>query len=104
MSRDASPLVFPPTDPTPIFEHFRGTHGTELLVAATCHLKLFDELASSPLTWDDMKQALGLEERPLVVLTTALRAMGMLDKDSLRPDEVTPTLVHCGALAGRKEA
>ena len=75
-------LEKPSTDPTPIFEHFRGTHGTELLVAATCHLKLFDELASSPLTWDDMKQALGLEERPLVVLTTALRAMGMLTKNS----------------------
>ncbi|MGE4550715.1 MAG: methyltransferase, partial [Opitutales bacterium] len=53
----------------------------ELLVAATCHLKLFDKLASSPLAWDDMKQALGLGERPLVVLTTALRAMGMLDKN-----------------------
>jgi hypothetical protein len=41
--------------------------------------------------------------QPLVVLTTNLRAMGMLDKDSLRFGEVTPTLVHCGALSGRKE-
>ncbi|MFP6899500.1 MAG: methyltransferase [Opitutales bacterium] len=75
-------LEKPTTDPTPIFEHFRGTHGTELLVAATCHLKLFDKLAERPLTWDEMKEALGLADRPLVVLTTALRAMGMLTKNS----------------------
>ena len=40
-------LPKPSTDPTPIFEHFRGTHGTELLVAGTCHLKLFDKLVES---------------------------------------------------------
>ena len=74
-------LEKPSTDPTPIFEHFRGTHGTELLVAATCHLRLFDKLAEKPLAWNEMKQVLALEERPLVVLTTALRAMGMLTKD-----------------------
>ena len=75
-------LEKPITDPTPIFEHFRGTHGTELLVAATCHFKLFDKLAEKSLAWEELKEALGLAERPLVVLTTALRAMGMLDKDS----------------------
>ena len=74
-------LEKPSTDPTPIFEHFRGAHGTELLVAATCHLKFFDKLAKRPLTWDEMRQTMGLAERPLVVLTTALRAMGTLTKD-----------------------
>ncbi|MFP6887430.1 MAG: hypothetical protein VB997_07690, partial [Opitutales bacterium] len=74
-------LPKPSTDPTPIFEHFRGVHGTELLVAATCHFGLFDKLAERPLAWDELKEALDLAERPLVVLTTALRAMGMLDKD-----------------------
>jgi predicted O-methyltransferase YrrM len=76
-----SALYKPSTDPTPIFEHFRGTHGTELLVAATCHLKFFDKLVAKPLAWDEMKQALDFAERPLVVLTTALRAMGMLTKN-----------------------
>ena len=76
-----SALHKPSTDPTSIFEHFRGTHGTELLVAATCHLKLFDKLTEGPLLWDEMKHALELEERPLVVLTTALRAMGMLTQN-----------------------
>ena len=75
-------LPKPSTDPTPIFEHFRGAHGTELLVAATCHFKLFDKLAESPLSWGGMKRALGLAERPLVVLTTALRAMDMMEKNS----------------------
>ncbi|MGE4551330.1 MAG: hypothetical protein AAEJ57_08060, partial [Opitutales bacterium] len=75
-------LQKPSIDPTPIFEHFRGAHGTELLVAATCHLKLFEKLAEKSLAWDEMKQALNLAERPLVVLTSALRAMGTLDKNS----------------------
>ena len=101
-------LEKPSTDPTPIFEHFRGAHGTELLVAATCHLKFFDKLAKRPLTWDEMRQTMGLAERPLVVLTTALRAMGTLTKDGDRRFACTPLaaehLVDGGGFAGRKEA
>ncbi|MGC3966566.1 MAG: hypothetical protein QM775_04110 [Pirellulales bacterium] len=37
------------TDPTPIFEHFRGALGTELLTAAVAHLNVFDALAARPL-------------------------------------------------------
>lgn len=72
------PLPEPVTDPTPIFEHFRGSLGTELLVAATRHFGLFDKLAAGALGREELRDALGLADRPFVVLTTALRAMGLL--------------------------
>ncbi|MDA1046997.1 MAG: methyltransferase [Verrucomicrobia bacterium] len=75
-------LPKPSTDPTPIFEHFRGTHGTELLVAATCHFGLFDKLSDCPIARNELKEALEMAERPFVVLTTALRAMGLLEPDA----------------------
>ncbi|MBT5910533.1 MAG: methyltransferase, partial [Opitutae bacterium] len=74
-------LPIPSTDPTSIFEHFRGAHGTELLVAATCHFGLFDKLSEGPLARGELKEALELKERPFIVLTTALQAMGLLQKD-----------------------
>jgi predicted O-methyltransferase YrrM len=75
--RTALPL--PITDPTPIFEHYRGSYGTELLVAAISEFRLFDLLAERPLERAALKEKLALEERPFVVLTTALRAMGLLE-------------------------
>lgn len=73
---------FPKTDPTPVFELFRGSHATEILVAAVCHLKVFDHLAEGPLSWEDLKSRTALEERPMVVLVTALRAMGLIERDA----------------------
>lgn len=72
-------LLSPVTDPTPIFEHFRGSYGTELLTAAVAHLGVFGRLAESPQSFDELRAALGLAERPAVVLITALRAMRLLD-------------------------
>ncbi|MFP6894461.1 MAG: methyltransferase [Opitutales bacterium] len=83
-------LPKPSTDPTPIFEHFRGAHGTELLVAATCHFGLFDKTSEGPLARGELKEALELKERPFVVLTTALRAVGLLEKDSEERFIATP--------------
>jgi ubiquinone/menaquinone biosynthesis C-methylase UbiE len=80
MPRDV--LSPPPTDPTPIFEHFRGSYGSELLTAAVAHLDLFRLLDREPLDADRLGRALGLADRPVVVLTTALRAMGLLDRDA----------------------
>ena len=73
-----TPLAIPVTDPTPIFEHFRGSYATELLTAAVAHFDIFGRLAKTPLTLDDLRDALGLADRPTIVLTTALRAMGLL--------------------------
>lgn len=88
MSRDAT--IPPFTDPTPIFEHFRGTYATELLTAAVAHLGVFEKL-STPLSPAQLAESLGLESRPTSVLTTALRAMGLLTLDP--NGRLTPTAV-----------
>jgi SAM-dependent methyltransferase len=73
--------VFPRTDPTPLFELFRGIHATELLTAAVAHFNLFDRLAGAPLRIAELQKLLGLADRPFIVLTTALRAMGLIVRD-----------------------
>ena len=46
----------PQTDPSPIFELFRGSYATELLVAAVAHFDLFATLADGPLSFDDLRE------------------------------------------------
>lgn len=75
-------LTAPHIDPTPIFELFRGSYATELLTAAVAHFNLFGRLAEKPMTPPELGQALGLAERPLTVLATALRAFGLLTADA----------------------
>lgn len=77
MTRSA--LDPPRTDPTPIFEHFRGSYATELLTAAVAHFDLFGRLGGKSLTVAELGELLGLVARPTVVLSTALRAMGYLE-------------------------
>lgn len=76
------PLVAPELDPTPIFEVFRGNYGTELLTAAVVHFRVFDHLANAALTFDEVRRAINLAERPTNVLLTALRAFGLLRDDA----------------------
>lgn len=76
-----SALESPTTDPTFLFEHYRGSYGTELLTAAVAHFRLFDILADAPLSADELGARLEIAARPLVVLTTALRAMGLVEVD-----------------------
>jgi hypothetical protein len=71
-------LSVPPLDPTPIFEAFRGNYATELLTAAVAHFQVFRRLAEHPATCEELRQQLGLADRPATVLLTALRAMGLL--------------------------
>lgn len=71
----------PSTDPTPIFELFRGVFGSELLTAAVAHFNLFERLADQPQTFDELRSQLELKERPANVLITALRAMQLLNCD-----------------------
>jgi hypothetical protein len=75
------PMTPPRTDASPIFEFFRGVYATELLTAAVAHFDLFGLLAKAPLDAGSLGAALGLDSRPVVVLTTALRAMGLLRQD-----------------------
>ncbi len=76
-----SALARPMIDPTPIFEAFRGNYATELLTAAVAHFDLFGRLGHTPLSRADLAAALGLADRPCVVLTAALRALGLLTAD-----------------------
>lgn len=71
-------LPVPQTDPTPIFEHYRGAYGSELLTAAVAHLDLFSHLAHTPMSLTALRSAVGLAERPATVLLVALRAMGLI--------------------------
>ncbi|MCA9065614.1 MAG: methyltransferase [Planctomycetaceae bacterium] len=68
----------PHTDPTVIFEHFRGSYGSELLTAAVSHFGLFRLLNQQPLAFEQLQVSLHLQARPLTVLLTALRAMGLI--------------------------
>jgi ubiquinone/menaquinone biosynthesis C-methylase UbiE len=76
------PLPPPQTDPTPIFDTFRGNHATELLVAAVSHLRVFELLAAGPVAADTLRHKIALTQRAMVVLTTALRAMGLMTRDA----------------------
>ena len=83
------PLGSPVTDPTSIFEFFRGSYGTELLTAAVAHFDLFGRLAKQPRTLAELQSDLKLAERPAIVLTTALRAMQLLTKNTAAQFELT---------------
>ncbi|HEX7378572.1 MAG TPA: methyltransferase [Pirellulales bacterium] len=85
-----NPLAPPGTDPTPIFEAFRGNYGSELLTAAVAHLDVFSRLAAGPRTAADLADELGLAARPAVVLFTALRAMQLLATDAQGRLALTP--------------
>jgi SAM-dependent methyltransferase len=95
----AEPLVPPDTDPTPIFEIFRGSYGTELLTAAVVEFDLFRRLAKQPKSFDELREEIGLQRRPAVVLFTALRAMGLLTTNSEKRLSLTP-LGHEHLVAG----
>mgnify|MGYP000880152521 FL=1 len=86
------PMTPPRRDASPIFEHFRGVYATELLTAAVAHFNLFGLLAESPQDAGTLGGALGLDSRPIIVLTGALRAMGLLRVD----EHGTILAVSCG--------
>ena len=77
-----SALTKPHTDPTPIFEFFRGNHATELLTAAVAHFDVFGKLGDKALAFAELRDALGLADRAAHVLLTALRAFGLIAADA----------------------
>ena len=74
----------PDTDPTPIFEHFRGSYGSELLTIAIAHLDVFGRLDRQSASLETLGADLGLQRRPATVLITALRAMGLISESGGR--------------------
>ncbi len=83
-------LKSPRLDPTPIFELFRGSYATELLVAATAHFNVFERLSNGPLAPHVLRGQLGLAERAFAVLLTALRAMRLVGTNPAGYFELTP--------------
>jgi predicted O-methyltransferase YrrM len=96
-----SALTAPAVDPTPIFEHFRGSYGTELLTAAVAHFDVFRRLAERPRTLAELAGELGLAMRPAVVLVTALRAMRLLEVDGA--GRLVPTAIAGEYLVAERE-
>lgn len=79
---NGNPLCAPQIDPTSIFEHFRGSYGSELLSAAVAHFGVFRILNEASLDLDGLREKIGLEPRAATVLITALRAMGLVGVDA----------------------
>ncbi len=92
MSSNPVTLNAPATDPTPIFEAFRGFASTELLTAAVAEFDLFGRIArcGGALGFDELRAELGLERRPTLVLTIVLRALGLLADDDQGQIALTP--------------
>ncbi len=80
MSETQVPHTPPPHDPGRWFEIFRGSCGTEILVAAVAHFGLFAKLENGPRSFEELRSDLSLETRPLNVMLTALRAMGAVSR------------------------
>lgn len=81
-------------DPAPITRFQRAVYSSRILVAAVCHLKVFEILAKAPLPRAGFAGALGLKDRPAKVLLPALRAMGLLSISSTGFVEITPLGRH----------
>ena len=87
-------VLSPVLDPTPLFEYFRGSYGSELLTAAVSHFGLFELLSHRPMSLVEIQQELNLQRRPAIVLLTAMRAMQLLDVDKAGRYHLSGLAVH----------
>lgn len=85
-----SATILPTTDPSALFDLFRGNYATELLTAATCHFDLFNRWGSSPRSFADFCREFTLSDRAGTVLLTALRAFGLMAKTGPDAFDLTP--------------
>ena len=69
-------------DLAPITRLLRAKASSHLLVAATHHFNVFEELSRRALSIPELQERLHLKERPAMVLFPALCAMGMIEFDS----------------------
>jgi SAM-dependent methyltransferase len=83
-------LELPPSDPAPLFEHFRGAYATEMLAAGVAHFDVFGTVAREALGFDALRKRLKLARRPANVLLTGLRSMGLLALDGAQRFVLTP--------------
>ncbi len=76
----------PTTDPTPIFEAFRGSYATELLTAAVAHFNIFPLFEGGPVKFAQLRENTGLADRAAIVLLTALCGMRLLRRTEVADD------------------
>ena len=69
-------------DLAPITRHLRAMFGSRLLLAAVHHLHVFDQVNNEPLSVAELRNRVGLSERPAMVLFPALCAMELLAYDA----------------------
>ena len=69
-------------DLAPITRHLRAMYTSRLLIAAICHLKVFEQFSDGPQSLIELRQRLGLNDRPAKVLFPALCAMGLLQVEA----------------------
>jgi hypothetical protein len=62
-----------------ITRHLRAMYSSRLLVAAVCHLEVFEQFGDGPQFASELRRRLGLKDRPANVLFPALCAMGLLE-------------------------
>src|SRR5882762_9996765 len=82
MAMKLAALNSPQTDPTPIFDAFRGNYSTDLLTAAVTHFRVFERLKDRAASFEALRTQCGLAERGAVVLFTALRALNLLTRNA----------------------
>ncbi|MGH3942991.1 MAG: methyltransferase [Pseudonocardiaceae bacterium] len=83
-------LVVP--DPTVLYRVRDGVYAPDLLIAAVAEFDLFSWLARrEPVTAAQLCAELGMACRPADVLLTYCAALGLVDRDLHRGDEVTTT-------------
>ncbi len=92
LSPEASMACFSPpsNNPTPFFDLVRGNLATELLASGVIHLDVPGRLAKGPMPSSQLQRDLGLANRAWVVLSTALKAMGILVEDVNGSVSLTP--------------
>ncbi|MFN2494612.1 MAG: methyltransferase [Pseudonocardiaceae bacterium] len=79
-------------DPTALYRVRDGVYAPDLLIAAVAEFDLFSWLARcEPVTAERVCAELGLASRPVDVLLTYCAALGLVDRDLRRGDEVTTT-------------
>jgi hypothetical protein len=76
-------------DLAPITRHLRAMYSSRLLVAAVHHLKVFEQFGDEPISLLELRDRLGLGDRPAKVLFPALCAMGLLRVE--RSGRLSPT-------------
>ncbi|PQJ29410.1 hypothetical protein [Rubritalea profundi] len=65
-------------DLSPITRYLSDLNGSQILVAACCHLNIFEELSSEPQAFEVLQKNLGLKDRPMMVIFPVLNAMGLV--------------------------